>query len=127
MMSICRRAGYSMWWGLIALVPCVNLIFLVIFSVRTWPIERELAHLRLGIKTPVKSTPSAPRRDVDALPSDAETVFAEASKLERQGEWDMAIALYDQLSTQLGASQDAQYARNCAANLRKRLQQNPST
>ena len=43
---IIRRAGYSGWWVLIGLVPLVNLVMLLVFAFREWPIQRELAQLR---------------------------------------------------------------------------------
>lgn len=43
---IIRRAGYSGWWILIGLVPLVNLVMLLIFAFKEWPIQRELTQLR---------------------------------------------------------------------------------
>jgi hypothetical protein len=139
--SICRRAGYSGWWGLLMLVPIVDVIFFLIFAWRTWPIERELAALRLGIKNPQNHIPGFPVLDVAGgnhaafeaaatiapAPSSADvaTIFTEAAKLERIGEWEAAISLYDQLATQLAGSQDSHYAQNCATRLRNRLTQRP--
>lgn len=43
---IIRRAGYSGWWILMALVPIGNLIMLGFFAFKEWPIQRELNYLR---------------------------------------------------------------------------------
>jgi hypothetical protein len=142
MMVVCRRAGYSAWWGLLTLVPVVNVFMLCVLAVRPWPLERELAQLRLGIKSPVRHVPGFPVVSEGStgegagageagaggtLLTDAATVFAEASRLERQGEWEMAIALYEQLAARLGESQDGEYAVNCVKRLRERMGQQPPT
>ena len=44
--KIISRAGYSGWWVLILFVPLVNVIMLLIFAFKEWPIQRELAELR---------------------------------------------------------------------------------
>lgn len=44
--NVISRAGYSRWWILIMLVPIVNLVFLLLFCFKEWPIQRELRALR---------------------------------------------------------------------------------
>ncbi len=44
--QIVRRAGYSGWWILILLVPVLNVVMLLIFAYKEWPIQRELRELR---------------------------------------------------------------------------------
>jgi hypothetical protein len=44
--KIISRAGYSGWWVLIILVPIVNIVMLLIFAYKEWPIQRELRELR---------------------------------------------------------------------------------
>src|SRR5664279_6457229 len=44
--KIISRAGYSGWWVLIMFVPVVNIIMLLIFAFKEWPIQRELRELR---------------------------------------------------------------------------------
>ena len=46
---IIRRAGYSGWWILIALVPLVNVVMFLVFAFKEWPIQRELAQLRAQV------------------------------------------------------------------------------
>lgn len=46
---IIRRAGYSGWWILIALVPLVNVVMFLVFAFKEWPIQRELAMLRMQL------------------------------------------------------------------------------
>ena len=43
---IIRKAGYSGWWVLMALVPIGNLVMLGFFAFKEWPIRRELEYLR---------------------------------------------------------------------------------
>lgn len=44
--KIISKAGYSGWWVLIMFVPIVNVIMLLVFAFKEWPIQRELAELR---------------------------------------------------------------------------------
>jgi|SRR6478609_1023621 hypothetical protein len=44
--KIISRAGYSGWWVLIMLVPIVNVVMLLVFAFKEWPIQRELRELR---------------------------------------------------------------------------------
>jgi uncharacterized membrane protein YhaH (DUF805 family) len=44
--KIITRAGYSGWWVLIIVVPFVNIVMLLIFAYKEWPIQRELRELR---------------------------------------------------------------------------------
>jgi hypothetical protein len=44
--KIISRAGYSGWWVLILLVPIVNIIMVLVFAFKEWPIQRELRELR---------------------------------------------------------------------------------
>jgi len=46
---IIRRAGYSGWWVLIGLVPLVNIVMFLVFAFKEWPIQRELAALRMQL------------------------------------------------------------------------------
>jgi hypothetical protein len=44
--KIITKAGYSPWWVLILLVPIANVVMLLVFAYKEWPIQRELAALR---------------------------------------------------------------------------------
>jgi len=44
--KIISRAGYSGWWVLVMFVPILNVVMLLIFAYKQWPIQRELAELR---------------------------------------------------------------------------------
>jgi hypothetical protein len=44
--QIIRRAGYSGWWILVWFVPILNVVMLLIFAYKEWPIQRELRELR---------------------------------------------------------------------------------
>jgi hypothetical protein len=41
-MIVVRRIGYSRWWGLITLVPLVNMVMLWILASANWPLEERL-------------------------------------------------------------------------------------
>jgi hypothetical protein len=41
-MIVVRRIGYSRWWGLITLVPLVNLVMLWVLASTEWPIDEKL-------------------------------------------------------------------------------------
>lgn len=34
---VLARAGHSGWWGLVGLIPLVNIIFLWVFAFSRWP------------------------------------------------------------------------------------------
>lgn len=40
---ILRKAGYSAWWVLIALVPLLNIIMFWVFAFSRWPVEERAA------------------------------------------------------------------------------------
>jgi hypothetical protein len=44
--QIIRRAGYSGWWVLVMFVPVLNVVMLLVFAYKEWPIQRELRELR---------------------------------------------------------------------------------
>ena len=44
--AIFRKAGYSGWLALLMLVPIVNLVWIIVFAARDWPIHHELERLR---------------------------------------------------------------------------------
>jgi len=44
--KIISRAGYSGWWVLVMFVPILNIIMLLVFAYKEWPIQRELRELR---------------------------------------------------------------------------------
>lgn len=43
---IASKAGYSGWWGVLALVPCVGVFVLIAFAFAKWPVQAELDDLR---------------------------------------------------------------------------------
>lgn len=50
----------------------------------------------------------------------AVSMFNEATRLDQAGEWDRAIALFEQIADKLPGQQDGDYARNCANAIRKK-------
>ena len=44
--KVADKAGYPGWYSLGLLVPCLNLVLLIMFAFTEWPIERELKQLR---------------------------------------------------------------------------------
>ena len=45
---IARKAGYSGWYAALLFVPVANLVVIVMFAFKEWPIEAELRMLRAG-------------------------------------------------------------------------------
>lgn len=50
-MRIARKAGWTLWHGLLVLVPIANLAFMIMFVFMEWPVERRLreAEARLAM------------------------------------------------------------------------------
>lgn len=46
---IIQRAGYSGWWVLISFVPIANIVMLLVFGFKEWPVQRELNALRAQV------------------------------------------------------------------------------
>ena len=55
--QIIRRAGYSGWWVLVLFVPLLNIVMLLVFAYKEWPIQRELRELR-GWASQIQRGPS---------------------------------------------------------------------
>ncbi len=36
---IAKKAGFSGWWGILMIIPFVNLILLWFFAFKKWPVE----------------------------------------------------------------------------------------
>lgn len=43
--TIARKAGYSFWYALLLFVPIANIVFLILFAVKEWPIEARVREL----------------------------------------------------------------------------------
>ena len=56
--KIISRAGYSGWWVLVMFVPILNIVMLLVFAFKEWPIQRELANCAAG---PTRSSAAASR------------------------------------------------------------------
>lgn len=37
--TIVKKSGFSSWWGLLAIVPLVNVAMLFVFAYSRWPID----------------------------------------------------------------------------------------
>ncbi len=44
--KVAEKAGFDGWWGLILLVPVVNIIMIWVFAFSPWPLQRDR---RLGV------------------------------------------------------------------------------
>ena len=51
-------------------------------------------------------------------PEESEALFDQAFKLERRGDREAAIEIYDRLAKELAGQENAEYAANCARRLR---------
>jgi hypothetical protein len=102
---ILRKAGYSRAYGCLA--PVLGPIALVVFALSEWPIQRELAWLRMK----AGETTGHPIVSVEQ----------HAFDLERQGEWARAVEVYEELTRRAADEPTAEYYRNNVARLRLRL------
>lgn len=65
-MRVAQKAGWTLWHGLLVLVPLANIVFMLMFVFSEWPIERRLreAEQRLALAhgglPPYGGTPDAP-------------------------------------------------------------------
>jgi predicted PurR-regulated permease PerM len=100
-----HKAGFSRWIALF--IPFTAFIGLAIFAFIEWPIQRELAWLRL--KTGMLSP--------ELIPS----VERYALELERRGEWKQAAEVYEHLSNIPSLEDNADYYRNCVKRLKEHL------
>jgi len=52
-MRVARKAGWTLWHGLLMLVPVANVVFVIMFAFTEWPVERRLreAEARLALAT----------------------------------------------------------------------------
>ena len=41
--TIVRKAGFSPWWGLLSIVPLVNIAMLFVFAYSKWPTDSQVA------------------------------------------------------------------------------------
>ncbi|GIG21229.1 hypothetical protein Cch01nite_19530 [Cellulomonas chitinilytica] len=46
---VARKAGYSGWYAALCFVPIANIVVLLMFCFKEWPIERELRELRAAV------------------------------------------------------------------------------
>jgi hypothetical protein len=114
------------------LIPIVNLIALIWFAVVEWPIQQELAELRggrghagdrgQGQREAGSGSPLLVPEKPSAGPS-VEDLSNQASNLDSEGEWEKALAIYEQLATRLQGQQYGEYARNCAREIREKIAQ----
>jgi hypothetical protein len=49
-----------------------------------------------------------------------EEMFREALRLDQEGEWDQAAAVYDRIAEKIPDQQDGEYARTCAREMRQK-------
>lgn len=102
--QVFAKAGFSRWYALLMLVPFVNLIWLLVFATLDWPIQKELSWRRLS--------------DKEWDERDAERAISYAVDMERRGDWETAITVYEDVARHASNEQDAKYANNCILRLR---------
>lgn len=83
--AIFGKAGYSGWLGVLMIVPVANLIMLIIFAAREWPVQREVRDLRI--------------RCGSGKEEDAYSLISEAVRLEVKGKFDDALLKYQEVVT----------------------------
>lgn len=103
--EVFAKAGFSRWWALLVPVPLVNLIWLLVFATIDWPIEKELSWRRLA----------GGQWDE----RDAARAHSYALALEKRGDWEAAISVYEDIASHGPNEQEAKYANNCIVRLRE--------
>jgi hypothetical protein len=99
--EVLHKMGYSRW--LVLLVAPTGFLGMVVFAFLEWPIERELAWLKLKTGAP-------PGRLVDL-------VEAHAVALEKRGDWKQAARVYRELIRKAISDESGTYYRNCLSRL----------
>ena len=103
--SILGRIGYSRWYSVLFAIPPLNLMALIVIVAKEWPIERELARLRLVAGESV---------DVN---TDIESVMSCAIAHEQKRQWDRALSLYNFVAEKSNDARVKKYAEECAQRL----------
>ena len=44
--TIVRKAGFSPWWGLLSIIPLVNIALLFVFAYSKWPMDGQVGVTR---------------------------------------------------------------------------------
>lgn len=103
--SLLRRIGYPGQYAGFFIAPGLNLVALIVLAAKQWPVERELAWLRLLAG---KS---------DDLDGDIESVLSYAIAQEQRHHWDRAVSLYSLAADKTSNPQVKQYATECIQRL----------
>lgn len=101
---VVRKAGYSGWQTLLIFVPVANLVWLVAFASTDWPVERELAIARVGLRR-------ASRRE-------EELAFNTALRCQRRGRHERAQDIYALLAQNAAQPELVNCARAALQTLR---------
>ena len=101
--AVFQRAGYPVWYTLLLLVPVINLIWLVVFAFREWPIERELARLRVT--------------NGEFTESDIDSLFRHGISLEHQGDRPGATSLFQLVARNATDQETIHLAEKCVHRL----------
>jgi hypothetical protein len=104
---IFRKMGYSPATGLLAIIPIVNLLWLLHLATSDWPIHRQLADLA--------------GRDERSAEDHLALMFKRAESYERRGENREARDLFQLLADELTGQPGAHFAAHCAERLKNRL------
>jgi hypothetical protein len=103
--SLLRRIGYPGQYAGFFIMPGLNLVALLLLATKQWPVERELARLRLLAGESID-----PENDI-------ESVMSHAIACEQKHRRDQAISLYNLAAERSGNPQVKQYAMECAQRL----------
>ena len=104
---IIRKAGYSGWWMLIAIVPPVNIVMLLVFAFRQWPIQRELARLRVIAGS--------------AIQADFDSLVTEAVSADQTGEWIHAVHLFELVASKSPGDETRAYATDSIERIKEKI------
>lgn len=110
---ISTRAGYPGWYGLLMLVPLVNLFVLVHFALTEWPIELEL-----------RSVPTGGITESDKHLSAAWILkmrLKKATRLENGGRYEEALAVFKEVEEESNTPHNRELAREAIQRLSRKL------
>jgi hypothetical protein len=101
--EILRKAGFSRWLAI--LIPPTGFLGLAVLAFLDWPVEMELAWLRL-------KNGADPRKLIGLVEN-------HAVLLEKRGDWSQAAEVYKELARNAPSEEQAGYYQNCLNRLKE--------
>jgi len=112
-MSLCRKAGFSGWWGLFAIPLPGALVVGIMLAVRRWPVRIALRDARV--------------REGSATDEEIYDYFGDGCRLERKGDFEAAMARYEDVARRFADRQPGRDALKYMEALRKGIDRGDGT